>query len=94
MTAFFTSIALSNHQVGLVICRALHALGAQSEADLKKMLVPPSEAITQWEHTTAGLIRTQVIVESDGKWELTNELSATQEVNAMNFGSAFLKGLI
>ncbi len=93
MTAFFTSIALSNHQVALVICRALHALGAQSETDLRKMLVPPSEAVKQWEDTMAALIRTRVIIDTDGQWELTNELSASHEVNSLNFGSAFLKGL-
>ena len=93
MTAFFTSIALSNHQVGLVICRALHALGAQYETDLRKMLVPPSEAVNQWEDTMAALIRTRVIVETDGQWELTHELSASHEVNSLNFGSAFLRGL-
>lgn len=93
MTAFFTSITLSNHQVGLVICRALHALGAQSETDLRKMLVPSSEAVKQWEDTMAALIRTRVIVETDGQWELTNELSASHEVNSLNFGSVFLKGL-
>ena len=93
MTAFFTSIVLANHQVGLVICRALHALGAQSEADLKEMLVPPPGAINQWEDTMAALIRTRVIVETDGQWELTNELSASHEVNSLNFGSSFLKGL-
>ena len=98
MTAFFTQIALSNHQVGLVICRTLRAMGPQPESTLKRMLIPPAnttgrEDNQQWDHTVSALKRAQLISEDGGSLVLSKVLSDSSEMDAWKFAQAFLGGL-
>ena len=76
MAQFFTTSALANHQVGLVICRALHALGELPESELKKLLIPKfseDDKTTQWDDSLKALKRVKIVLEEPGIVKLSVE---------------------
>lgn len=98
MTNFFTTVVLSNHQVGLVICRALHTLGSQPETELKKLLIPrfevdPNKDYVQWLSTVVVLKRSTMINEVNGELVLSNSLKAKTEIDYAIFAQEFMRGL-
>jgi hypothetical protein len=98
MTSFLTTLALANHQVGLIICRALHTLGPKTDDDLKCLLIPnylatPPKGLDQWNNTMEALKRTRVLADSDSDLVLCEGLQNCSEVSHEEFAMEFMRGL-
>jgi hypothetical protein len=98
MTSFLTTNALANHQVGLIVCRALQTLGPKSDNDLRGMLIPnysvqPPEKVDQWDDTLAALKRSEIISEVNGNLNLCSQLQNCGEITHEDFAIEFMRGL-
>jgi hypothetical protein len=86
---------MMNHEIGLIICRALQKLGATSENDLQKMLIPmfrTEEKNQQWDNTMAVLLRSSLVTESKGLLVLCDSLMGADEIDSSEFAQSFLRG--
>jgi hypothetical protein len=98
MTSFLTTIALANHQVGLIICRALQLLGPRSDEDLKLLLIPnysvtPAMNVDQWNNTLEALRRTGLIDDVGSHLVLSDNLQNCAEISHAEFSLEFMHGL-
>ena len=96
---FLTTNALANHQIALVLCRALKTLGPRSESELKNLLVPNhlmQQALkdNQWRDTLAAVTHTELVSVVNGRLVLTPSLFDGPEITHENFATHFLRGLI
>jgi hypothetical protein len=97
MANFFTTIALANHQVGLVLCRALHALGEQSEPELKKILIPNfsvTDDTQQWDKSVEALKRVKLITYTNDVLSLPKSLRDEGVIDHAVFAQEFMRGLV
>jgi hypothetical protein len=97
MANFFTTIALANHQVGLVICRALHALGEQPESELKKLLIPNFSVVEetqQWDKSVDALTRVKLVTKTNNILTLSESLRNESVIDNAVFAQGFMRGLI
>jgi hypothetical protein len=98
MIEFFTTNAVANHQVGLIICRSLKALGPRSENELRTLLIPSygtieNQKYEQWIRTLAILKHTKIITEIDAQLSLCHELQEIREITHIEFSREFLRCL-
>ncbi len=98
MTSFLTTNALANHQVGLIICRALHEIGPKSDEDLKRMLIPdysvtPPKSLDQWNNTLVALKRTGLVANVEPNLVLCEQLQNHDEISYAEFSVEFMHGL-
>ena len=98
MIEFFTTNAVANHQVGLIICRSLKVLGPRSENELRTLLIPSygtkeNQKYEQWVRTLAVLKHTKIITEIDTQLSLCPELQVCKEITHIEFSREFLRHL-
>jgi hypothetical protein len=98
VTSFLTTNALANHQVGLIICRALHEIGPKSDEDLRRMLIPdyavtPPKSLDQWNNTLIALKRTGLITNVEPNLVLCEQLQNHDEISHAEFSVEFMHGL-
>jgi hypothetical protein len=97
MTQFFVTNTLANHQIGLVVCRALHSLGKQSEFELKKLLIPGfamGQVTPQWDQSIEVLKRVSAIIEKDNVISLSQSLVDHTDIDHATFAKEFMCGLV
>jgi hypothetical protein len=102
MISYFDTNVLSNHQLGLIICRSLQSVGAITENQLFELIVPLSsrdksdtaKMTVQWRDTMVLLREHRLVIEADNQLLLGSGFLDLPIIEHVHFSSVFLQELV